>query len=64
MWAQESVAIKVDHVVWVIGDPYFGFPRYISSIFTKFGTVWKSCYVYNANYAVFECFLQFYPTLG
>ena len=64
MWPQKAIAVEVNHVIWIICNPYFCFPRNVSRVFSEFGTVWEGCYVNKPNSAILKCFFKFNPTLG
>lgn len=64
MGTQKTVTIKVNHMIWVICNPYFSFPSYVSRILSKYGTVWKCSYIHKINLAIHEGFFKFKPTLG
>lgn len=62
MGTEEFVAIEMDEVLWVKGQPHLSIPRYLSDVSTELFEAWKRAHIYSLGATVCEQCFQFHQT--
>lgn len=56
--AEESIAVKVNHMIRCFSYPNFGFPGDVGSILTELSSMWECCYIHFSDLACRKSFFK------